>query len=59
MAQDSAPDAADSTIRIPFMQRVLDNPFLLLFLGVVIPTVVYILWGVMEIANIRLIDLVK
>ena len=40
--------------RIPFMQRVLDNPFLLLFLGVVTPTVVYILWGVMEIAQIPL-----
>ena len=51
--------ASDESLRIPFMQRVLDNPFLLLFLGVVIPTVVYILWGVMEIANIRLIGLVK
>jgi len=40
--------------RIPFMQRLLDNPFLLLFLGVVIPTVVYILWGVLEIAQIPL-----
>ena len=38
--------------RIPVMQRVLDNPFLLLFLGVVIPTVFYILWGVMEIVQI-------
>ena len=39
---------------IPFMQRVLDNPFLLLFLGVTIPTVFYILWGVMEVASIPL-----
>ena len=38
--------------RIPFMQRVLDNPFLQLFLGVVIPTVLYILWGVMELTQI-------
>jgi hypothetical protein len=37
---------------IPTMQRILDNPFLLLFLGVVIPTVFYILWGVMEIVSI-------
>ncbi len=37
---------------IPVMQRILDNPFLLLFLGVVIPTVFYILWGVMEIVQI-------
>lgn len=38
--------------RIPVMQQVLDNPFLLLFLGITIPTVLYILWGVMEVANI-------
>ncbi len=38
--------------RIPFFQRVLDNPFLLLFLGIVMPTVFYILWGIMEIATI-------
>ena len=39
---------------VPMMQRILDNPFLLLFLGVTIPTVLYILWGVMEIASIPL-----
>jgi hypothetical protein len=39
---------------IPVMQRVLDNPFLLLFLGVTIPTVLYILWGVMEVASVPL-----
>jgi len=37
---------------IPFFQRVLDKPFLLLFIGIVMPTVFYILWGVMEIATI-------
>ncbi|HEY7460128.1 MAG TPA: hypothetical protein VH765_15395 [Xanthobacteraceae bacterium] len=41
-----------STEQPPFMQRVLDNPFLLLFLGVTIPTVFYVLWGVMEVASI-------
>ena len=40
--------------QIPMMQRILDNPFLLLFLGVTIPTVLYILWGVMEIASVPL-----
>lgn len=39
---------------VPAMQRVLDNPFLLLFLGVVIPTVFYTLWGVMEVVTIPL-----
>jgi hypothetical protein len=39
---------------IPFMQRLLDNPLLLLFLGVSIPTLLYTLWGVMEIVSIPL-----
>ncbi len=38
--------------RIPIMQQILDNPFLLLFLGVTIPTVFYIIWGIMEIVTI-------
>jgi hypothetical protein len=37
---------------IPVMQRLLDNPFLLLFLGVTIPAVFYVIWGVMEIVQI-------
>ncbi len=39
---------------IPAMQKLLDNPFLLLFLGVMVPTVFYIVWGVMEIVTIPL-----
>jgi len=38
--------------RIPGMQSLLDNPFLLLFIGVAMPTVFYIVWGVMEIVNL-------
>ena len=38
--------------RIPFFQQVLDNPFLLLFLGVTIPAVFYVIWGILEVANI-------
>jgi hypothetical protein len=37
---------------IPAMQQLLDNPFLLLFIGVAMPTVLYIIWGVMEIVAI-------
>ncbi|HLB31537.1 MAG TPA: hypothetical protein VJN91_08410 [Gammaproteobacteria bacterium] len=44
--------SGDPEERIPIMQRILDNPFLLLFLGVTVPTVFYIIWGVMEIAQI-------
>lgn len=38
--------------RIPVMQKILDNPFLLLFIGIVMPTVFYIIWGIMEIITI-------
>lgn len=33
---------------IPTMQRILDNPFILLFIGIAVPTLTYIVWGVME-----------
>ena len=48
----SEEQTASESERIPFMQRVMENPFLLLFLGVVMPTVFYIMWGIMEIATI-------
>ena len=38
--------------RIPAMQSLLENPFLLLFIGVAMPTVFYIVWGIMEIASL-------
>jgi hypothetical protein len=51
-------DTDDEELRqqeqVPVMQRVLDNPFLLLFLGITVPTVFYIIWGVMEIVTIPL-----
>ena len=37
---------------IPVMQQLLDNPFLLLFLGIAMPTVLYIIRGVMEIVSL-------
>jgi hypothetical protein len=37
---------------VPAMQHILDNPFLLLFLGIAMPTVLYIVWGVMEIVSL-------
>ena len=37
---------------VPAMQQLLDNPFLLLFIGIAMPTVLYVIWGVMEIVNI-------
>ncbi|HLS79970.1 MAG TPA: hypothetical protein VK025_01020 [Steroidobacter sp.] len=47
---DPKEDAADEPI--PFMQRLLDNPFLLLFIGVLVPMIVYTLWGVIDILTV-------
>jgi hypothetical protein len=51
---EGAPAPVSEIQRVPFMQRLLDNPFLLLFLGVVVPAVLYTLWGVMEVASVPL-----
>ena len=37
---------------IPAMQQLIDNPFLLLFIGIATPTVLYTIWGVMEIVSL-------
>ena len=52
---DTQAEGGSSTSRspkVPMMQRLLDNPFALLFLGVVIPTVFYLIWGILEVAQI-------
>lgn len=48
----SGNDGDAETERVPAMQRILDNPFLLLFLGVTMPAVFYLIWGIMEVAQI-------
>lgn len=50
----SGPSGGDEPI--PLMQRVLDNPFLLLFLGVAVPALLYLIWGIVEIVQIPLAD---
>lgn len=47
-------DSTSDSGRVPVMQKILDNPFLLLFIGVVFPTVFYIVWGIMELITIPL-----
>lgn len=44
----------DDNDPVPFMQQLLDNPFLLLFLGVFVPMVLYTVWGVWEILTLPL-----
>ncbi|MCK5713606.1 MAG: hypothetical protein KAI25_12865 [Hyphomicrobiaceae bacterium] len=48
----AAEEAPEASVRIPVMQRILDNPFLLLFIGVTMPTVFYIVWGLIELTQI-------
>lgn len=45
-----APGSGDQ--RIHPMKSLIDNPFLLLCLGVAVPAVLYTIWGVMEVAQI-------
>jgi hypothetical protein len=53
MAQSNQPGPDDVLEEpIPAMQQLLDNPFLLLFIGIAIPTVLYTIWGVMEIVSL-------
>ncbi|MFN0301294.1 MAG: hypothetical protein ACKVQU_13190 [Burkholderiales bacterium] len=56
---ESAAPPPDSDERVPVMQQVLDNPFLLLFLGIALPTVFYIVWGIMAILSIPISPLAK
>lgn len=51
--QTGSPESSDKeSERIPAMQSLLDNHFLLLFIGVAVPSVLYTIWGVMEIVQI-------
>lgn len=52
MTDDKTRTVVTSHERIPAMQRLLDNPFLLLFVGVAVPAVIYLVWGLMEISQI-------
>ncbi len=45
--------------KIPAMQALLENPFLLLFIGVAVPTLLYTVWGIMEIIGIPLSPLAR
>lgn len=49
MSEQDQPSGGEA---VPLMQQLLDSPFLLLFLGVALPTIIYIVWGVMEIVAI-------
>ena len=52
MSDPTTPQHDDPNEPVPFMQQLLDNPFLLLFLGVMVPMVLYTLWGVIDILSV-------
>ncbi len=52
MASPAHDNPDDPNEPVPWMQQLLDNPFLLLFLGVLIPMVVYTVWGMYDILTI-------
>ncbi len=43
---------ADSDNDVPLMQKLLDNSFVLLFIGILVPTITYLIWGIMELVAI-------
>jgi len=47
-----APTPPEGEEQVPYMQQVLDNPFTLLFLGIVVPSVFYTIWGIIEMVMI-------
>ena len=49
-------DPHDDTGPMPLMQQLLDNPFILLFIGILIPTMTYIVWGVMQLVSLPIAD---
>ncbi len=52
MAETPDNPTGEQQERIPAMQALLDNPFLLLFIGVAMPAVFYLIWGIMEIVTL-------
>ena len=49
---DKEVSGTEQSVRVSIRQRILENPFVLLFMGVVFPAVFYIIWGIMELVSI-------
>lgn len=52
MSQAPSDDHLDD--RVPWQQRILDNLWLLLALSILIPGVIYLLWGLWELGHVPL-----
>lgn len=42
----------DPDDRIPWQQKIMDNLWLLLALGVLVPGLIYLAWGLWELSNV-------
>ncbi|MBF0623217.1 MAG: hypothetical protein HQL82_00225 [Magnetococcales bacterium] len=51
MSDQADPPQGDQD-EVPFMQKLLDNPFQLLALGLITPTIFYLIWGLAEVVGI-------
>ena len=51
---DREPSASDSEERVPWPQLLLDDLFLLVAFGLIVPTLFYIVWGLIELSNVPL-----
>ena len=46
---------SDAPQRIPWAQALFDDIFLLFLLGILVPTLLYIVWGLMNLAHVPLL----
>ena len=42
----------DPNAKVPFMQQLLDSPFVLMAIGVLLPMAVYTVWGIIDVLMI-------
>ena len=54
MPDENRPIDAAEEARLPWQQVLLDDIFLLVTVGLVVPTLFYIVWGLMELASVPL-----
>jgi hypothetical protein len=47
------PEAREEPAHLPWQQLIFDDVFLLMALGLVVPTLLYIVWGLMELASVE------
>lgn len=54
--ENTTPEELDKPEKIPLGQLLLDDIFLLLALGLTIPLILYIIWGIFDLINVPLLN---